>query len=628
LKNPQFGLRLSYIPAFCIILLGGFLSLWLHSLFDSYSSLVISRKPRDMEFAAKAMQLLEESASGSVRRSLEESLVDLTKGIHRNTAFLMFEIDGQKPKLTVQPENSLNSEAISKAIKVWNDHPYGDDLYRDGVVFDLAGDTYHVIARRQTVFEGSYELVLVTNVDRAVAAEYNKSATNLALADSVIAAFIVLSVLSLTLSVGDAEKSLRRDGIKPKWFWTINVISLWEQINSYKAEMGLYRIQIDQSTSGQMIVRSKGMAEAIIYNPNLALAKISGHAQSELEGRPLNKIVPKEYHQYHLGLGVFDEELKRRVGMMSYAEGCPFHGSQESRIVGRDRTVDLLHKDGSIRKVVLGVYYVGKNEDGTDEWVGVVTDVTELTDAIAKADSYAQEIETVSRIFAHDLKADVIASAKAGEFVSETATELIEFLGSEGTIDPDAKESLEFIEKFSKRITLACQNAFSLIDQRNKLHNLKERIEQRPQSVTSIIKSVESAFTRSDGLLITNNHCSEGTAVIVDNALFLSVLKNLIKNSFIHNKSDQKEVSFTSTEKNGKVQFVIKDNGVGFPPEYLKDWGKVQGKAARLSTETEGSGVGLYSVRKIIDAHVGASIIIKSELGVGSVFEITVGAGS
>jgi hypothetical protein len=95
-------------------------------------------------------------------------------------------------------------------------------------------------------------------------------------------------------------------------------------------------------------------------------------------------------------VGVFDDAKKRRVGISAYAEGCPFHGHKASSIVGRDRTVDLLHKNGTIRKVVLGVFHVGKNDDGLDEWVGVVTDVTDLTQAIAKAtDAKAENLQLI-----------------------------------------------------------------------------------------------------------------------------------------------------------------------------------------------------------------------------------------
>jgi signal transduction histidine kinase len=568
----------------------------------------------------RSLRMTEQAGS---KRTAAENLAELTTDIHRNTTFLLFSLGREYPDRIIQPKNELSSDAVRVAIVKWNDTPFGGDLYDKGITFQLNGDTYHLISKRQTLAEKTYELVALTNIDRTVSAEYQTSAIALTILILLMSGAILPTLLSLTISVKATDESVRNSKVQPKAFWSKEVTRLWENIKGYKAETHLYKIQIDQSTSGQMIVRSRGIEEAIIYNSNIALSSISGYTQEELEGQPLNMIVPEQYHHFHKGLGVFDDIKKRRVGMAAYAEGCPFHGDKTSTIVGRDRTVDLLHKDGSIRKVVLGVYYVGET-DGVDEWVGVVTDVTDLTQAIAKAESYSQEIESVSRIFAHDLKADVIASAKAGEFVSETATELIDFLSSEGAIDADVKEFLEFIEKFSKRITLACQNAFALIDQRNKLHNLKERIEQIPQPITSIFESIESAFTSSDGTLTVNNACPINATAIVDNALFLSVIKNLIKNSFVHNNSETKKVDFRAEAQGDQIKFTIKDNGVGFPPAYLTDWGRVQGKAARLNTETEGSGVGLYSVRQIIDAHVGASIIIESDLGFGSVFTIIV----
>jgi signal transduction histidine kinase len=56
------------------------------------------------------------------------------------------------------------------------------------------------------------------------------------------------------------------------------------------------------------------------------------------------------------------------------------------------------------------------------------------------------------------------------------------------------------------------------------------------------------------------------------------------------------------------------------PETYLKNWGQILGKAAQLNTARGGSGIGLYSIRSIIEAHKKATVELKSIVGEGSTF--------
>lgn len=626
-RTAKIRLKLWHVPVFCILAIALFYITRLQNLFDSYSRLIINRKPHDMALIAKSLRLIEE-AGGTEK--IESSIRQLGEDSQRNTAILLLKEQRKYPNLIIQPRNRIEQGVIRKAISRWNEEPFGGKLYQRGVSFCSGGflclgGTYHLIATRQSVLEGSYELLLVTNLDKSIEPEYLESTIALTALLAAMAGAIIPGLLSLTISIRRTTESVRRDGISPSWYWTQEVIELFETIKAYKIGSELYKVQIDQSTSGQMIVRSKGTEEALIYSPNKAIAKISGYTQAELEGKPLNLIVPEEFHKFHTGSGAYDSKRKRRVGMAAYVMGCPFHGEQASSIFERDRTVDLKHKDGSIRKIILGVHYLGKNESGEDEWAGAMTDVTALVDAIAKAESLAKDTQNITHIFAHDLKAGEVASAKAGEYITETAKDLIEYFRQVGTLDKSIERSLGFIVKYSSRITASCQNNFALIDQRNKLHDLKERITPEPHKITDIFEGVDVSFNRTDGKLIFVDECSPETTVQVDIALFLSALKNLVKNGFAYNDSIEKIIEIKVVQKNGKIVLSVADNGVGFPAEYILTWGQIQGQAARLDLNSEGSGTGLYSVRRIIEAHNGATIELESEQGVGSCFTITLG---
>jgi anti-sigma regulatory factor (Ser/Thr protein kinase) len=628
-----FKFRIQSIPYIVAILLLLVLVRRSQQNWQNLSTFVEDRKYYDLKALTNGLYYLNKPP---IKRkdAIKDAVANLVSGAHRNTLFILGESQ-DAPEIFVQPVNKFSEEEVKKAVELWFEGANYNKIYsKEGMQYSFTQkginfpQSYHLIATKSQINGIKLDVLAFTAVSRTVKAPYNQTVSELSILLSAVGFVMVGGLFLISKSVSGHDKDIsnkRRSDIK--WWWPQEIKSTAENYNNFLLSETLYKIQIDQSTSGQMIVRSHGMETAILCNPNKALANISGYTQDELDGQPLNMIVPEEYHHFHQGLGVYAQEVGRRVGMAAYAEGCPFYGKQASRIVGRNRTVDLLHKDGSIRKVVLGVFYVGKNEGGFDEWVGVVTDVTDLTNAIIKAEAFAKDTQNITHIFAHDLKAGEIASAKAGEYVSETGRDLLEYLETEGKLDKSSRRSLEFIIKYSGRITASCQNNFALIDQRNKLHDLEERITPQPEPIEKILDGINVSFTRSDGKLVLTNNCPDGTKAFVDIALFLSALKNLVKNGFTHNESSSKHVEVIVSVKNNAISFAIVDNGVGFPPEYLLSWGRIQGQAARLSAEREGSGTGLFSVRRIIEVHKGATVEILSKEGVGSTFLITVGIG-
>jgi hypothetical protein len=602
--KTSFRVRLASVPIFCVVIIALFYTLRLQGLFDSYSRLIISRKPRDTELVERAMKMVKEAGS---KRTIAEDITELTTDIHRNTACLLFEMGREYPDLIVQPERSLSSKAIRTAIDRWNSEPFGSKLYQEGLQLGIEGETYHLIARRETVGETTYEFVLLSNIDRAVVKEYTYSAIALGILMSLMCAAILPTLLSVTSSIKRTRESVRVNGIKPRWYWTKEVADLWQDIENYKIAAHLYKIQIDQSTSGQMIVRSKGMAEAIIYNPNLALAKISGHAQSELEGRPLNKIVPAAYHHFHQGLGAFDDELKRRVGMMSYAEGCPFYGNQESRIVGRDRTVNLLHKDGSTRKVVLGVYYVGKNEDETDEWVGVVTDVTELTDAIAKATEAKNENLQLIQAWSHDLKGH--------------AKGVFDELSTLKRLKPEFKTDAERIS-FEAALDRS-ELTFKIIQNTRDLGDLE--IKPQRTSTKEILDRINLIHRDKN---IKYNWPETEHFIDMDIDRFISMgFNNLIENAFKYSLGSNPEVVVGLKIDKGFAKFFVQDFGLGMDEAgQAKVMAGNFGSRVRLNPQIEGTGQGIFSAKRVFKAH-DAELSLKSKLGQGSIFVVKVKMG-
>lgn len=107
-----------------------------------------------------------------------------------------------------------------------------------------------------------------------------------------------------------------------------------------------------------------------------------------------------------------------------------------------------------------------------------------------------------------------------------------------------------------------------------------------------------------------------------DRARLLEVWQNLMDNAakFMGDQACPKvEIAWRAGE-DGPVYWVG-DNGVGIDPEYHE---KVFGLFERLSSQTEGTGIGLALVRRIVEVH-GGRIWVESEgKGEGARFCFTV----
>ncbi|HOX95770.1 MAG TPA: ATP-binding protein [Candidatus Woesebacteria bacterium] len=109
--------------------------------------------------------------------------------------------------------------------------------------------------------------------------------------------------------------------------------------------------------------------------------------------------------------------------------------------------------------------------------------------------------------------------------------------------------------------------------------------------------------------------------IVIDPKRFREVITNLISNAVKYNRVGG-WVKITLNQEKKWIQMIIEDNGVGIPK---KDAASIFRKFFRASnavqSETEGSGLGLYVVKKFVEGW-GGKIELSSKEGKGSKFTI------
>ncbi|MFA5386965.1 MAG: ATP-binding protein [Candidatus Paceibacterota bacterium] len=114
-------------------------------------------------------------------------------------------------------------------------------------------------------------------------------------------------------------------------------------------------------------------------------------------------------------------------------------------------------------------------------------------------------------------------------------------------------------------------------------------------------------------------------SVKIDKEKMKLVLDNLIANALKYNKNKSGKVEVFMEDNEGKeIRVQVKDNGLGIPQ---KQQSRIFTKFFRgenvVRLEVDGSGLGLYTTKNIIEAH-GGKIWFESEEGKGTSFYFTV----
>jgi signal transduction histidine kinase len=134
-----------------------------------------------------------------------------------------------------------------------------------------------------------------------------------------------------------------------------------------------------------------------------------------------------------------------------------------------------------------------------------------------------------------------------------------------------------------------------------------ERIE-----IEKILNVLSRRVDKQGGTLEIINSCSDAGRVSPRNVLLKPILDNLVENSLFYKKPNETvRVRIELLQSDGECKICVTDYGLGIPEEYHD---KVFGIYFKGSSISKGNGLGLYVVRKAIEALDG-TVTLESEKG-------------
>ncbi|WP_192820995.1 ATP-binding protein [Rufibacter sp. LB8] len=183
---------------------------------------------------------------------------------------------------------------------------------------------------------------------------------------------------------------------------------------------------------------------------------------------------------------------------------------------------------------------------------------------------------------------------------------------------PDVQEQKEV----SRHLHIALQTMRGIIQDLTEITRLEDSVGKnaKPVNFEEIFNEVELTLKEK-----INEKCAEITydlqvqEIIFSRKNLRSIAYNLLSNAIKYQHPDRvPTIHINNYKVNDYVVISFKDNGRGINAE---NQDLIFHQFAREFTDVEGTGIGLYLVKRIVE-HAGGKITLTSEVGEGSVFKV------
>lgn len=195
--------------------------------------------------------------------------------------------------------------------------------------------------------------------------------------------------------------------------------------------------------------------------------------------------------------------------------------------------------------------------------------------------------------------------------------------GLTGELGPKQHDYLRRIRANTDRLTRMIANLLDV----SRIESGIQQLERAPVSVCQLVQDGVAQLqlmAATKGVVLEVACPDPSLRALLDPDRFTQVLTNLVENAIKFTPAGGSVSVTASLRAPGQVEVIVADTGEGIPPEAIARLFEPFYQAGRRPAN-QGLGLGLSIVRTLVDLH-GGTITVRSELGKGSEFRVTLPA--
>ena len=348
-----------------------------------------------------------------------------------------------------------------------------------------------------------------------------------------------------------------------------------------RASEARWRSVIDSAVDGIIVIDVKGCIES--FNP--AAERLFGYSEADVLGKNVNILMPSPYHEEH------DAYMSRylRTG--------------EKKIIGIGREVNGLRRDGTTFPLRLSVGEM--NVNGERKFTGIVADLSarvRMEEQLREQTSLAR-LGEMAAVIAHEVK-NPLAGIRGA----------IQVIG--GRLPKDSKDAA-VIKEIVNRIDALNELIKDLL-----LFARPPHPRPLPVDVADLVRTTADLLAGDPALRgVAVQIAGAAPPVMADAELLKILFQNLLVNS-AQAMQGRGDIRITLQPVNGFLRVTVRDAGPGIAADVLP-----RIFTPFFTTKARGTGLGLATARRIVEAHAGR-IAIESAPGAGTTVTVELPAPS
>ena len=333
-------------------------------------------------------------------------------------------------------------------------------------------------------------------------------------------------------------------------------VRLEEELRSSEAR---WRAIVDSAVDGIVVIDHAGCIEK--FNP--AAERLFGYAEPELVGRNVNVLMPSPYHEEH------DGYLARYLA------------TGQAKIIGIGREVTGRRQDGSTFPVHLSVGEF--TLQGERKFTGILHDLTgrmKIEEQLRERAALAR-LGEMAAVIAHEVR-NPLAGIRGA---IQTIGTRIPASAADGAMITEIVARIDSLNEMMKDLLLFARPP-------------QPRL--APTEIVPLLQMTASLL-REDPSLQSVEIDVEGSsgAIAIDAELLKIVFHNLLVNG-AHAMGGKGRIAVTVQTVKGSCLIAFTDRGPGIPPELRE-----RVFTPFFTTKARGSGLGLPTAKRLVEAHNG-----------------------